>query len=111
MAEAHWALLQDSKAGEVRVKVLKAADTQADGTTVVQIVHPDMAFLVDSVSIAVNQSGRTVHWIVHPLLRVTRDDAGQIAQVESAARSVPAGRQWVGGVVHVGGVQPAGQRP
>lgn len=86
MAEAHWALLQDSKAGEVQVRVMPAAATHAAGTTVVQIVHPDMAFLVDSVSIAVNQSGRTVHWILHPLLRVARDGAGQIVQVESAAR-------------------------
>ncbi|WP_247596965.1 NAD-glutamate dehydrogenase [Hydrogenophaga sp. PAMC20947] len=87
MAKAHWALVQDSKAGAVRVEVLKAQECQTEGNTVVQIVHPDMAFLVDSVSIAVNQSGRTVHWIVHPLLRVTRDDAGKIAQVDSAARS------------------------
>jgi glutamate dehydrogenase len=91
MAAAHWALLQDSKAGEVQVKVLPAAATRTAGTTVVQIVHPDMAFLVDSVSIAVNQSGRTVDWILHPLLRVTRDGAGQIAQVESAARAAQPG--------------------
>ena len=91
MAKAHWALVQDSKAGEVRVEVLKAPEAQSEDTTVVQIVHPDMAFLVDSVSIAVNQSGRTVHWIVHPLMRVTRDDAGKIAHVDSAARSVQPG--------------------
>ncbi|AOW14290.1 NAD-glutamate dehydrogenase [Hydrogenophaga crassostreae] len=91
MAEAHWALLQDSKAGEVRVKVFKSAETQAEGTTVVQIVHPDMAFLVDSVSIAVNQSGRTVHWILHPLLRVTRDAGGLVANIDSAARTVQSG--------------------
>ncbi|MEZ5702157.1 MAG: NAD-glutamate dehydrogenase [Burkholderiaceae bacterium] len=52
--------------------MLSGAKAKAAGTTMVQIVHPDMAFLVDSVSIAVNQSGRTeVHWILHPLLRVS----------------------------------------
>jgi glutamate dehydrogenase len=91
MAEAQWKLTQDSAVGEVRVEVLKAQVSGTEGTTVVQIVHPDMAFLVDSVSIAVNQSGRTVHWIVHPLLRVTRDEKGKITQVESAARSTQAG--------------------
>ena len=91
MAEAQWTLTQDSAVGEVRVEVLKARVSGTEGTTVVQIVHPDMAFLVDSVSIAVNQSGRTVHWIVHPLLRVTRDEKGKITQVESAARSTQAG--------------------
>ena len=91
MADAHWALLQTTKVGEVQVKVLAGADVSADGTTVVQIVHPDMAFLVDSVSIAVNQSGRTVHWILHPLLRITRDATGQIATVDSAARASQTG--------------------
>jgi len=87
MAQAHWALLQTSKVGEVRVEVLNAVQAHSEDTTVVQIVHPDMAFLVDSVSIAVNQSGRTVHWIVHPLLHVTRDAAGLPEQVQSAAQS------------------------
>ena len=93
IAKAHWALVQDAKVGEVRVDVLKASEALVDGTTVVQIVHPDMAFLVDSVSIAVNQSGRTVHWIVHPLLRITRDDAGKVARLESAASSAQTGNK------------------
>ena len=87
MAKTHWGLLQASGPGEVVVKVLKHGDAPADAATVVQIVHPDMAFLVDSVSIAVNQSGRTVHWVVHPLIRVTRDADGKIAEVESAVTS------------------------
>ncbi|MEX1166601.1 MAG: NAD-glutamate dehydrogenase, partial [Hydrogenophaga sp.] len=91
MADAHWALLQDTKAGDVRVKVYASADAPTDGTTLVQIVHPDMAFLVDSVSIAVNQSWRTVHWVLHPLLRVSRDAAGKITQVDSAARTAQVG--------------------
>jgi glutamate dehydrogenase len=91
MARGHWALLQDSAPGEVLVRLLKDEAALASGTTVVQIVHPDMAFLVDSVSIAVNQSGRTVHWIVHPLLRATRDAAGKIEQVQSAVSAAQSG--------------------
>jgi glutamate dehydrogenase len=91
MAQAHWALLQATQPAEVRVEVLDAAKTPETGTTMVQIVHPDMAFLVDSVSIAVNQSGRTVHWILHPLLRVFRDDAGKVTQLERAAREASPG--------------------
>jgi glutamate dehydrogenase len=91
MAREHWELLQESAAGEVLVRAFKDKDLLADGSTVVQIVHPDTAFLVDSLSIAVNQSGRTVHWIVHPLLRVSRDALGKIEQVESAARAAPPG--------------------
>ncbi len=89
MARSHWDLLQGTKAGGVCVQVHKGAESKPDGTTVVQIVHPDMAFLVDSVSIAVNQSGRTVHWIVHPLLRVIRSADGLLEQVNNAATSAP----------------------
>jgi glutamate dehydrogenase len=90
MAQAHWSLLQGSKSGEVLIRAMPSAEA-ASGKTVVQIVHPDMAFLVDSVSIAVNQSGRTVDWILHPLLRVTRDADGRVEQVESAARAAQPG--------------------
>jgi glutamate dehydrogenase len=91
MAQGHWELLQESAAGEVLVRAFKDKTLLAEGSTVVQIVHPDTAFLVDSLSIAVNQSGRTVHWIVHPLMRVSRDALGKIEKVESAARAAQAG--------------------
>ncbi len=93
MAETHWRLLQATEPMEVRVEVLAGTKAKGAGTTMVQIVHPDMAFLVDSVSIAVNQSGRTVHWILHPLLRVSRGADGKITQVESAARVAAPGGQ------------------
>jgi glutamate dehydrogenase len=89
MAAAHQALLGASAAGEVRVQLLDLPreGTQESGTHVLQIVHPDMPFLVDSVGMAVNRSGRTLHWIVHPLLRVTRDAAGHVAQITGAPQA------------------------
>jgi glutamate dehydrogenase len=89
MAAAHQALLSASAAGEVRVQILDLSREQApeSGTHVLQIVHPDMPFLVDSVGMAVNRSGRTLHWIVHPLLRVTRDAAGHVAEITGAAQA------------------------
>ncbi|WP_252374324.1 NAD-glutamate dehydrogenase [Hydrogenophaga sp. 2FB] len=88
MAAAHQALLSASTVGEVRVQILELPRKLAkeSGTHVLQIVHPDMPFLVDSVGMAVNRSGRTLHWIVHPLLRVTRDAAGHVAQITDAAK-------------------------
>lgn len=85
MAQAHEALLKASAEGDVRVESLEGV--QAAGTHVLQIVHPDMPFLVDSVSMAVNRTGRTVHWIVHPLLRVTRDAKGRVAAIADAAQT------------------------
>jgi glutamate dehydrogenase len=93
LAQSQWALLKGSKEGEAKVEVLKQAGAHSGESTVVQIVHPDMPFLVDSVSIAVNHSGRTVHWIVHPLLRVTRNPAGSVEQIHSAAQTEVFGAQ------------------
>jgi glutamate dehydrogenase len=52
--------------------------------TVVQIVLHDLPFLVDSVTMAVNRSGRMAHWIVHPLLSVERTSASLLAGVSLA---------------------------
>ncbi|HXV57787.1 MAG TPA: NAD-glutamate dehydrogenase [Gaiellaceae bacterium] len=49
--------------------------------TVVEIVHDDMPFLVDSVSMELNRLGSGVHLIVHPVLRVRRDGSGRLLSV------------------------------
>ena len=54
--------------------------------TVVEIVNDDMPFLVDSVTAELNRQGLTVHLVIHPVVRVKRDGAGQLAELyESAA--------------------------
>ena len=49
--------------------------------TIVTIVCDDMPFLVDSISIAANQAGLSVHLIVHPVIDVIRDRRGLLKQV------------------------------
>jgi len=41
--------------------------------SVVEIVNDDMPFLVDSVTAELNRRELTVHLVIHPILRVTRD--------------------------------------
>ncbi len=77
MAMAHLRLLDlpGSEDG-TRIRVYNptiSEDGFVSENTVVQIVHDDMPFLVDSVTMAVNRLGRTAHWIVHPLLVLERD--------------------------------------
>src|SRR5688572_6522961 len=55
--------------------------------TVVEIVNDDMPFLVDSVTMEVNRQGLTVHLVIHPVLRVRRDDKGELLSVEAANAS------------------------
>ena len=92
IANAHWRLLESSRAAQsAKIRVFNptlAEDGFVSEHTAIQIVHDDMPFLVDSVTMAVNRSGRTAHWIVHPLLGVERDAQGRLVK---AAPATPKG--------------------
>jgi len=49
--------------------------------TVVEIVNDDMPFLVDSVNMELNRLGSGVHLIIHPVVRVRRDESGALLDV------------------------------
>ena len=53
----------------------------AGGHTVVEVVTDDMPFLVDSVTMELNEQHREVHMVVHPQILVRRDVAGQLQEV------------------------------
>src|SRR5688572_1458210 len=55
--------------------------------SVIEIVNDDMPFLVDSVAMEVNRQGLTLHLVIHPVLRVRRDDKGELLSVEAANAS------------------------
>jgi glutamate dehydrogenase len=86
IANAHWRLLEAARAPDTaRIRVFNptlAEDGYVSDHTAIQIVHDDMPFLVDSVTMAVNRSGRTAHWIVHPLMAVSRDEKGLATQIK-----------------------------
>lgn len=88
MASAHLRLLDaTADAFEARIRVFNpsmAEDGFNSEHTVIQIVHEDMPFLVDSVTMAVNRSGRIAHWIVHPLLLIERDGSGVLRHTVAA---------------------------
>jgi glutamate dehydrogenase len=88
LAAAHWRLLDavpDVSGERIRVYNPTLAEDGFDSEhTVIQMVHDDMPFLVDSVTMAINRSGRMVHWIVHPLLALERDAHGQAAKATLA---------------------------
>jgi len=90
IASSHWRLLVAPRTTQpARIRVFNptlAEDGFVSDHTILQIVHDDMPFLVDSVTMAVNRSGRTAHWIVHPLLQVVRAPDGQVADIGRADR-------------------------
>ena len=49
--------------------------------TVIEIVNTDMPFLVDSVTAALNDLDLTVHLVIHPIIRITRDKKGVMKDI------------------------------
>ena len=71
-------------AGEAAIRVYNP-DVERHGWqsshTVIEIVSDDMPFLVDSVTMALNRAGVGIHLMIHPVLRVRRDDGGRLLEV------------------------------
>ncbi|MEW6636967.1 MAG: NAD-glutamate dehydrogenase, partial [Actinomycetota bacterium] len=49
--------------------------------TVLEIVIDDMPFLVDSTRMEVNRQGYAIHLMLHPIMKIRRDDEGHIVEV------------------------------
>ncbi|NEZ04093.1 NAD-glutamate dehydrogenase [Wenzhouxiangella sp. XN201] len=49
--------------------------------TVIEIVNVDMPFLVDSVVLALSELGISAHLIIHPVMRVVRDQGGHLLRL------------------------------
>ncbi|HEX3860071.1 MAG TPA: NAD-glutamate dehydrogenase [Stellaceae bacterium] len=81
-AGALWRFAGSRGSGEAKLRVYNP-DSDADGwespSTIVEIVNDDMPFLVDSITAAINQSGREVRLVIHPILDVERDIGGIVA--------------------------------
>jgi glutamate dehydrogenase len=84
---AQWAVLvaglvdfmQQRQGGQACVRVLDAIGAHA-GRSVLQIVTDDMPFLVDTVSMIVG-ARLQIHAVIHPVLWVSRDAAGQLLSI------------------------------
>ncbi|GAB4214039.1 MAG: NAD-glutamate dehydrogenase [Rhodoferax sp.] len=90
LAQTHLRLLLARTDPLPRVRVFNpnlADDGFESEHTVLQVVQDDMPFLVDSVTMAVNRSGRTAHWVVHPLLQIKADEQGRLQHCAPAARA------------------------
>ncbi len=92
MASAHLRLLASAPDPfGARVRVFNPSlseDGFSSEHTLVQIVHDDMPFLVDSVTMAINRGGRIAHWIVHPLLTIEQNADGELLSAAPANAQV-----------------------
>ncbi len=86
-AVAHWNLAQHRSAGEAKVHVYNPEFDQhgwSSQHTVVEIVSDDMPFIVDSVTMALARHGYSIDLVIHPVIRVRRDENGDLLEVLEA---------------------------
>ncbi|KHL68687.1 NAD-specific glutamate dehydrogenase [Pseudomonas flexibilis] len=78
-----WRLLEAFR-GEPLVRVFNP-DYEQHGWqsthSVVQVLHPDMPFLVDSVRMALNRRGHSIHTLQNSVLSVRRGAAGELLDI------------------------------
>jgi glutamate dehydrogenase len=82
-----WQFAQARVAGKAKLRLLNpriAEQGWSSRHTVVEIVNDDMPFLVDSVSMALNTEGVAVHLVIHPVVRIERDAAGEVTRLGEA---------------------------
>jgi len=83
-AVAHWNFLLAREAGADRIRVYNPRhDTHGwqSTHTIVEVACDDMPFLVDSVRMAMDRLGLTVHLLIHPVMHVRRDASGAALEV------------------------------
>lgn len=71
-----WNALNVTASGEVHLRVLnpsQAKDGWQSTHSIIEIIHPDMPFLVDSVGMALNRLGITAHMVLHKPFAIGRD--------------------------------------
>jgi glutamate dehydrogenase len=87
-ALALWRFAARRQPGRAKVRVYnpdRAADGWSSPDTIVEIVNDDMPFLVDSVTGAINEGGREVRLVIHPIINVARDNAGGLVALDPPA--------------------------
>jgi glutamate dehydrogenase len=92
VAVAHLALGRTRSPGATHVRVL-SPDLDVDGwhsdRSVVLLVTDDAPFLVDSVRMVLDRNGLGTHLLVHPMLTVERDPAGELVGVRPESGPLP----------------------
>ncbi len=81
-ALSHWNLGQQRDVGEAKVHVYNPV-YEVHGWqsrhTVIEIIVDDMPYLVNSLTMEINRHGLTCHLVIHPVINLRRNDAGEMA--------------------------------
>ncbi|QYK03021.1 NAD-glutamate dehydrogenase [Shewanella psychrotolerans] len=78
-----WNVVNKTPVGESHIRVFNPSQSKhgwKSSHSIIEVIHPDMPFLVDSVGMALNRMGITTHMMLHTPLTVQRD-GDEIANV------------------------------
>jgi len=82
---SHYELMFHREQNEIKVNVFNPTDEEngwQSTHTVIEIVHDDMPFLVDSVRMEINRRGFLIHFIIHVGgVKVRRSSNGRIVEI------------------------------
>ncbi|MES1928147.1 NAD-glutamate dehydrogenase [Salinisphaera dokdonensis CL-ES53] len=84
-------LCKPRQPGEPHIRVHELDGREGHCDTTLIAVADDMAFLVDTISMAVRETGADIDWMMHPIMRVSRDESGAPTDIRSAADSTTHG--------------------
>ncbi len=76
-----YGFMRERVAGAAKLRVFNPEHEQQGWgglRTTVQVVTDDMPFLVDTLTMAVERAGLSVHMVTHPVFAVTRDGQGRL---------------------------------
>ncbi|MDH3588340.1 MAG: NAD-glutamate dehydrogenase [Gammaproteobacteria bacterium] len=89
MALSHLAFGQKRKPGAALVRAF-VPDPERDGWqsrhTIIQMVNDDMPFIVDSIALVLGRQKLTMHVTVHPVIRVRRNNEGELTELVGNAK-------------------------
>ncbi len=83
-AVAHWNLGRHRGPGEAKIRVYNPTTEQhgwQSQHTVIEIVSDDMPFIVDSVTMELGRHGYGIDLVIHPVIRMRRDQSGRAIEV------------------------------
>jgi glutamate dehydrogenase len=91
-AVTHWRLAQQRSPGEVKLHIYNPTAERhgwRSPHTVVEIVCDDMPFVVDSVTMELARLGHEIKLVIHPVIRIRRDQLGRLLEVLEPGEPAP----------------------
>lgn len=81
-----WNFIQGRKPGQTKLRVFNPEFEQhgwQSSHTVIEIIHDDMPFLVDSVNMELNRMGISTHLFIHVPMKIKRDAEGNVSSTHA----------------------------